>query len=388
LRTNEADSVFDYKIIRKDGTKRQVEVSVSLKKDSSGDPVGFRGISRDITDRKQVEADLRQSEENYRNILEDAQEGIYRTTLKGRFIMANQAMARMLGYDSPRDLMEDITDIAHQLYVHPEERAKALEIIEDEGFVKDVELQWSRKDGQTIWVHRTMRAVCDTQGQILYLEGLVTDITDRKESVDQLRKALGGTIQAIASLVETKDPYTAGHQRRVADIARTIATEMGLSIDQINGLRLAGIIHDVGKVSVPAEILSTPKRLTAIEFGLIKTHAQSGYDIVKNIEFPWPIARMVREHHERMDGSGYPNGLIGDDILMESRILAVADVVEAMATHRPYRPALGLDSALEEINKNKGRLYDAGAVDACLCLFHKKGYEIKDSLKYTQTYDS
>jgi PAS domain S-box-containing protein/putative nucleotidyltransferase with HDIG domain len=335
-------------------------------------------IYDDVTARKRAEESLQQAEENYRSIFENALEGIYRTTPEGKFLMANQAMARILGYDSPAELIEDMTDIPHRLYVHPDDRTNTIEFLERQGSVKDAELQWNRKDGSTIWVYRTMRAIRDKQGKILYLEGLVTDITDRKNSVDQLRKALGGTVQAIASVVESKDPYTAGHQRRVADLARTIAREMGLSQEQIEGLRVAGTIHDIGKVSVPAEILSSPRKLTNLEFSLIKTHAQSGYDILKDIEFPWPIARMVLEHHERINGSGYPNGLTGDQILTESRILAVADVVEAMATHRPYRAALGLDKALEEITRNKGVLYDLDAADACLHLFRKKGYEIKE----------
>jgi HD-GYP domain-containing protein (c-di-GMP phosphodiesterase class II) len=151
---------------------------------------------------------------------------------------------------------------------------------------------------------------------------------------------------------------------------------MNLPIDQIDGIRMVAIIHDLGKISVPAEILSKPKKLTALEFSLIKTHSQSGYDILKDIDFPWPVARTVLEHHERMNGSGYPNGLTGDNLLMESRILAVADVVESMASHRPYRPSLGIDAALEEIEKNRGKLYDTGAVDACLRVFREKGYQL------------
>ncbi len=178
-------------------------------------------------------------------------------------------------------------------------------------------------------------------------------------------------------VVEMRDPYTAGHQRRVADLARSIASEMGLSKDQIDGIRTAGLIHDIGKISVPAEILSRPEKLTNLAFELIKTHAQSGYDILKDIEFPWPIARIVHEHHERMDGSGYPNGLTGDEIFLESRILAVADVVEAIASHRPYRPALGIEKALEEISQNRDILYDPEVVDACLRLFEEKGFKWK-----------
>jgi HD-GYP domain-containing protein (c-di-GMP phosphodiesterase class II) len=154
---------------------------------------------------------------------------------------------------------------------------------------------------------------------------------------------------------------------------------MNLPIDQIDGIRMAAAIHDLGKISVPAEILSKPTKLTNLEFSLIKTHAQSGYDILKDIEFPWPIAKMVLEHHERMNGSGYPNGLTGDNILMESRILAVADVVESMASHRPYRSALGIDKALEEIEKNRGTLYDNAVADACLRLFREKGYQLQDA---------
>jgi len=157
-------------------------------------------------------------------------------------------------------------------------------------------------------------------------------------------------------------------------VARAIATEMNLPIDRIDGIRMAAAIHDLGKISVPAEILSKPTKLTNLEFMLIKTHSQSGYDILKDIEFPWPVARIVLEHHERMNGSGYPNGLTGDNILMESRILAVADVVEAIASHRPYRPALGVDAALEEIEKNKGTLYDPEVVEVCLRLFREKGF--------------
>jgi len=292
--------------------------------------------------------------------------------------MANPAMARILGYGSPEELMDSVTDIANQLYAHPEQRAQTIKRMEQQDLIENEELQFIRKDKSLIWASLTIQAIRDEQGKTLYFEGLMEDITSRRNSVEQLRKALGGTIQAIASVVETKDPYTAGHQRRVADIARAIAREMGLSPEQISGLRMAAIIHDIGKVSVPSEILSSPRKLTALEFNLIKTHAQSGYDIVKDIEFPWPIARMIIEHHERMDGSGYPNGLTGDKILPESRILAVADVVEAMATHRPYRPSLGLEKALDEIAKNRGRLYDPEIVDACLRLFREKGYVIRD----------
>ena len=210
------------------------------------------------------------------------------------------------------------------------------------------------------------------------LEKLVAERTEKlQDTLEKLRKAMEGTIQVISSTVEMRDPYTAGHQQRVTTLACAIATEMGLPEDRIDGLRMAGVIHDLGKIAVPAEILSKPGEITEPEFGIIKTHPQAGNDILKDIEFPWPIAEIVYQHHERMDGSGYPQGLSGENTLLEARILAVADVVEAMASHRPYRPALGIDTALEEISQNRGTLYDPDVVDACLKAFKEKGFKFE-----------
>jgi len=208
----------------------------------------------------------------------------------------------------------------------------------------------------------------------MYRQDLEKTVTER---TSQLKKALDGIIQVVIRIVESKDPYTAGHQHRVALLSVAIAEEMGIPKDQIEGIRVAGEIHDLGKISVPAEILSKPTRLTDIEFVLIKTHPRVGYDILKDINFPWPIAQMVLQHHEKMNGSGYPQGLSGEDILFESRILCVADVVEAMASHRPYRPALGIEKALKEIQQNKGTLYDPEVADACLKIFNEKGFEFE-----------
>jgi HD-GYP domain-containing protein (c-di-GMP phosphodiesterase class II) len=198
-----------------------------------------------------------------------------------------------------------------------------------------------------------------------------------EENIAQLRKVLGATVNAIVAIVETRDPYTAGHQRRVADLSRAIAKAMGFTNDRVDSIRIAATIHDIGKISVPAEILSKPTKLRSVELEMIKGHPLAGYNILKDIDFPWPIARMVLEHHERIDGSGYPNGLTGDEILIESKIIAVADVVEAIASHRPYRPALGIHVALEEILKNRGVLYDSLVVDTCLRLFNEKGYKME-----------
>jgi HD-GYP domain-containing protein (c-di-GMP phosphodiesterase class II) len=231
------------------------------------------------------------------------------------------------------------------------------------------------------------RKVCirGSDGATKYLLGVSEDITERKqaedhlkETLESLRRAVDATIQVMVSAVEARDPYTAGHQTRSADLARAIATEMGLSQDQTEGIGIAGSIHDIGKLSIPAEILSKPTKLTEIEYSLIKEHARKGFEILKKVESSWPLAEIVYQHHERMDGSGYPRKLKGEEIIVEARILAVADVVEAMASHRPYRPALGLKAALEEIEKNRAILYDASIVDACLSLFREKGFRFEE----------
>jgi len=206
------------------------------------------------------------------------------------------------------------------------------------------------------------------------IEERIRSDEELQKSMINLRKALEGTIQVVASTVEVRDPYTAGHQRRVAHLARDIASEMGLSREIIDGVYMAGVVHDLGKICVPAEILSKPTELNTIEFNLIKTHPQVGYDLLKTIDFPWPIARIVLQHHEKINGSGYPNGVAGEEILLEARILTVADVVEAMASHRPYRPSRGTDKALDEISRNSGRFYDPEVADVCLKLFLEKGY--------------
>jgi len=210
------------------------------------------------------------------------------------------------------------------------------------------------------------------KGAVLLIKNITQQVEyDKKikESLEALLRTMYGTIEAMTKAVETRDPYTAGHQKKVADIAREIAKKMGLSREVIESVNLAGQIHDLGKIAVPAEILSKPGRISESEFNLIKSHPQLGYDILKNIDFPWPIAEIVLPHHEKLDGSGYPRGLKGDEIIIEARILAVSDIVEAMASHRPYRAALGIDLALEEINRLAGTGLDRDVVAACVKIF-------------------
>jgi len=197
------------------------------------------------------------------------------------------------------------------------------------------------------------------------------------EYESKMRRTLEDTVEALAAVIEARDPYTAGHQRRVAQLATALAKEMGLPTNVVEAVHIAGIIHDIGKMQVPAEILTKPGKLTDIEFNLIKQHSDAGYEILKNIDFPWPVAEIVRQHHERLNGSGYPRGLKGDEILLEARILAVADVIEAMSSHRPYRPALGTGVAIEEVTRNAGKLYDPEVANACVRLFYEKGFKLQ-----------
>lgn len=202
-----------------------------------------------------------------------------------------------------------------------------------------------------------------------------------QQALENLKKSIQTTIEVMVSAVEARDPYTAGHQVRSANLACAIAEEMGLSQDKIDGIRMAGSIHDIGKLSIPAEILTKPTKLTDLEYSLIKQHSGSGHEMLKHVPSQWPLAEIVWQHHERINGSGYPRQLKGDEILLEARIMAVADVVEAMASHRPYRPSLGIEAALTEIEKNKGVLYDIAAVDACLKLFKEKSFYLADSMR-------
>jgi putative nucleotidyltransferase with HDIG domain len=236
-----------------------------------------------------------------------------------------------------------------------------------------------RKDGTVIYT--------DINTTQVLLDGLkcnvsfFTNVTERKIAeeekklnVEKQLKALRETIKAMALTVEMKDPYTSGHQRRVADLACAIAREMDLPEEEIDGIRVIGTIHDIGKICVPSEILSKPGKITEAEFRIIKEHSKTGYDILKGIDFPWPVAQAVLQHHERLNGSGYPNQLSGENIIREAKVIAVSDVVEAMSSHRPYRPSLGIESALDEIAEKKGILYDSEAVDACLRLFKEKRF--------------
>ncbi len=366
----------EFEGLRKDGGEFPLELSLAQWRTASGR--FFSATIRDITERKQSAQVLAESEQRFRGVVEQSLSGIY-IIQDGRFVYVNPRFAEIFGYASASELVG--TDPL--LLVAEQDRGIVMENIRSriESGVPSISYGFSavRKGGSLIdvGVHGA-HATHDGRPAII---GLMQDVSEKKRSekqiqryVAQLEHAFMNTIEVVTNLVEMRDPYTAGHEKRVGQIAAAIGAELGLDANRIEGLRVGGYVHDIGKIIVPAEILSKPGKISAAEYELIKGHPQAGYDILKKVDFPWPVADIAHQHHERMDGSGYPQGLKGEEILLEARITAVADVVEAMSAHRPYRPGIGLEKALAEIERGRGALYDTEAADACLRLFREKGY--------------
>ncbi|MCJ7663995.1 MAG: PAS domain S-box protein, partial [Desulfobacterales bacterium] len=336
-------------------------------------------VARDITERKRAEEALRESEEKYRDLVENINDILYATDENGTVTYISPTIEFLSGYTPSEIIGHPFSEFVYQEDL-PLAREEFQEVVS--GQVKAHEYRMVNKSGVVRWVRTSSRPL-SREARFLGLRGIMTDITDRKQaekdlrhSYQELHEMLVTTVNALASTVEMKDQYTAGHQPGVTHLACAIAEELGLSNEQIEGIRMAASIHDIGKIVVPAEILNKPGPLTDIQYEMVKMHPRAGFDVVKGIKFPWPVAQIVLQHHELMDGSGYPQGLSGEEIMMEARILMVANVVEAMTSHRPYRPAFDIKVALAEISKNKGILYDSAVVDACLRLFAEKGFTL------------
>ncbi|MGB9093483.1 MAG: PAS domain S-box protein [Gallionella sp.] len=335
---------------------------------------------RDITRRKHAEQELTDSEQRFRGLVEQSLAGIY-IIQDNKVIYANPRAAEILGQNSADDLIK-----RDPLYFVAEaDRSKVAEamrkLFERERDRIALEFTALFRDGHEIVIGANA-SFASYHGKPAII-GLIQDISEKKRDeeriqnyVTQLKATFLSTVQLATSLSEMRDPYTAGHERRVSEIAVAIATEMGMDETRLEGIKVAGYLHDIGKISIPSEILVKPGRLNATEYALVQGHAQASYDVLKHVEFPWPVATIALQHHERIDGSGYPNGLKGDGMLLESRIMAVADVVEAMASHRPYRPGLGIDKALAELERGRGTVYDLDVVDTCLRLFRNQGFEL------------
>jgi len=335
-------------------------------------------IVRDITERWRVEGALRRAEEEKTEILDSLSEIVAYYGKDMRILWANKTAGAFSGLSSIELVGSRCHDVWHKRKM-PCENCPVVKVFKT-GDCQESEIALS--DGR-VWFVKA-HPVKDLEGDVSGVVEVVSDITikkkveqERRQNFNKSRRILEETVIALAATAERRDPYTAGHQRRVAHLACAIAKEMNLDEDKIEGIRMASIIHDVGKVYVPSEMLSKPSELSALEFSIIKTHPQIGYDILNPVEFPWPIAIIVLQHHERIDGSGYPKGIFGKDILIEAKILTVADVVEAMASYRPYRAALGIEKALAEIQKNRGILYDQQVVDSCIKIFKKKQFKFE-----------
>jgi PAS domain S-box-containing protein len=364
-------SDYEAAMQRKDGTRLPVHVAVTAVELADG-PAVLAFIS-DISARMEAEEALRQSDARFRSSFNLPLIGMAITSSEKRFIEVNHRLCEILGYRREELVQMDWAQITLPddlpSNINPFNRMLAGEV---NGYSLDK--RFIRKDGQIVYTTISVACVHKPDGTFEYACLNVQDISERTRAERALHASLEQTIEVISETVDQRDPYTAGHQRRVADLCVRIGEKLGLDSHRTLGLRLAATIHDLGKIGIPAEILVKPGPLTPIQFELIKEHARLGHDIVKTVSFPWPIADIILQHHERLDGSGYPQGLRGDAILLEARILAVADAVEATGSHRPYRAMRGIDSALSELLGARGTLFDPDAVDACVTLFREDGY--------------
>lgn len=372
----QSSSTIDWR--KSGGGSVRVAIKTKPLVDTQGRLIGEMTVARDVSQLLTAEEAMRQSEARFHSVLEQPLAGVY-VIQAGKIVYANPRMRAIFGYgpDEPVD-PDPLT------HVKGSERAKVVEQMRrrlDGEHQAAYSVSALRKDGTefTLGLHATLATY---QGRPAII-AMAQDITEKaraedeiKRHIAQIEKAMHSTIDVIMTMGELRDPYTQGHEHRVGKIAATVAAAMGMDVNRIEGIRIAGYLHDVGKVIIPAEILAKPTRLSSTEFELVKEHAQKSYEILKGLNFPWPVAEIAWQHHERLDGSGYPRGLQGDQIILEARVLAVADTVEAMASHRPYRPALGIDKALAEIENSRGKLFDPEAVDACLRLFREMGYQL------------
>lgn len=364
---------YEFRLIDKKGNIKNTFLKIGMIPGSKKSIVSLT----DITERKQAEQELRESEARLNEAQRIAQIGSWELDLITNTLYWSDEIYRMF------DLKPQQFSSTYEAFldnIHPDDRAfvdKAYTESVKNKTPYDIAHRLPLKDGTLKFVNERCKTFYDDAGKAVRSIGTIQDITERKKAEERLKKTINATIETVSKTIEAKDPYTSGHQQRVSQFATAIAKELNLSPDKIEGIRIASLIHDIGKIGIPSEILSKPITLTNKEFNLIKDHSQIGYAILKPIDFSYPIAQIVLQHHERIDGSGYDQGLKGNKILLEARIIGVADVVEAMSSHRPYRPALGIDKALEEITQKKGIFYDPEVVDACLKLFKEKGFKFE-----------
>ncbi len=364
---------FETEMMDKSGSVFPVEVSSNLL--HLGNETVVQGLVKDITQRRVHEQTRQQLLKQTRQIIDTARDAFVSMDANGLITDWNPTAEQIFGWSREQVLGSSMADtlIAPSHRIAHKQGLKHL-LVTGQGRINGHQITGSalHSDGHVFPVRLSVAAV--EQDGATRFHAFIHDLSNQAKSQAALQEALFGTVHAVSNAIEARDPYTAGHQRKVAHLASAIGQSMGLSHGQIEGIRMGATIHDLGKIQLPAEMLAKPTALSYFEYEIIKEHSRKGYEIVKDIVFPWPIAEIILQHHERLDGSGYPDGLEGEAIISEARIVAVADVVEAMASHRPYRPALGIDLALEEISNGRGRLFDADVVDACLQLFRRGNF--------------
>jgi len=369
---------YEFRFIDKKGNIKDIFLKIGM---ISGTKKSVASLM-DITERKKAVENLKNTKDELQIILDSVPAIIFYKDIEGRIIRANKTLANLLKL-TVKDIMGKTTE---ELF--SKEQAKAMRKDDKEVIIsgkpkRDIIQPYTTPEG-TRWAITDKMPYKDKEGKITGIISLSKDITvqrkaeqELQQSYQRLKKTMDAAIDTMSRIIEAKDPYTSGHQHRVCQLAVPLAQELGLAEDKVEGIRIASLIHDIGKIGLPTEILSKPGKLTDIEFSLIKDHSQVGYNILKPIEFSYPIAKIVLQHHERLNGSGYPNNLKGDEIILEAKIIGVADVVEAMSSFRPYRPALGIDAALEEISQNKGTLYDPEVVDICIKLVRENDFNFE-----------
>ena len=373
-------SPFKVRIVSKNG--RTIDSRMQMSPwCQSGSSAGIIAVLRETSEARGGSQLQPESEERFRDLVETTSDWVWEINEKGVYTYVSPKVTDILGYQP-----DEVVGKSQFDFMPLEEARRAVEtvntLVASQKPFKFIQMKKLHKDGRPVFLETSGVPFFGPDGRLQGYRGIHRDITERrkaeetvKQTYDKLESTVESVIKAIALTVEMRDRYTAGHQQRVNQLASAIARHMALPPDRLQVIRVAGLLHDLGKIFVPAEILTKPGSLTDVEFAIIKQHPQTAYEILKGIEFPWPIADVVYQHHERMDGSGYPRGLHDPDIVPEARILAVADVVEAMTFHRAYRPALGLEAALKEIVKKKRDLYDPDVVEACLSVFLDKGFQ-------------
>ncbi len=363
--------------LTKDGRTIWVDVAVTLARDPDGRPAYIVTVARDITAQKTASLALQESERTYHDLFNNTETAMFRSRLDGsETLNVNDKFLELVGLT--RD--EVVGKPSANYWADPRQREEMVRLLTRDGRVVDFEYKMLNKAGEVRDCITSLNLYADRG----VLDGSILDITERKQAERGLLEAnarLEGVLKSVVTtmgkVVESRDPYTQGHEVGVARIARAIAGELGMSAADINGIEVAALVHDLGKLRVPAEVLTKPGKLSPLEFELMKEHPRTGYEILKGVDFGWPVAEAVLQHHERMDGSGYPRGLAGDEVSMAARVLGVADVIEAMASHRPYRPALGLAAAIEEITGDPGK-YDADVSAACVRLYEQGRIEVEN----------